>query len=80
MRAWQIANQPSRLSFLCGYFERPLGQTVDLAQRLREQHVEFEELIFPDEIHDLLVWKDWIRSYTAAAEFLGRTLKPASQR
>jgi len=53
---------------------------VDLAQRLREQHVEFEELIFPDEIHDLLVWKDWIRSYTAAAEFLGRTLKPASQR
>lgn len=58
----------------------PFGQTVDLAQRLREQHIEFEELIFPDEIHDLLVWKDWIRSYAAAAEFLGRTLKPASQR
>ena len=58
----------------------PFGQTVDLAQRLRDQHVEFEELIFPDEIHDLLVWKDWIRSYTAAAEFLGRSLKPASQR
>jgi len=54
----------------------PFGQTVDLAQRLREQHVVFEELIFPDEIHDFLMWKDWIRAYAATADFFDRTLKP----
>jgi dipeptidyl aminopeptidase/acylaminoacyl peptidase len=56
----------------------PFGQTVDLAQRLREQHVRFEELIFPDEIHDFLMWKSWIRAYTATADFFDRTLKTAS--
>ncbi len=53
----------------------PFGQTVDLAQRLRDQHVRFEELIFPDEIHDFLMWKNWIRAYGAAADFFDRTLK-----
>jgi dipeptidyl aminopeptidase/acylaminoacyl peptidase len=53
----------------------PFGQTVDLAQRLREQHVQFEELIFPDETHDFLLWKDWIKAYAATSDFFGRTLK-----
>ncbi len=53
----------------------PFGQTVDLAQRLRAQHVRFEELIFPDEIHDFLMWKNWFRAYGAAADFFDRTLK-----
>ena len=57
----------------------PFGQTVDLAQRLREQHVGFEELIFPDEVHEFLLWKDWIKAYSATADFFDRTLKPASQ-
>jgi dipeptidyl aminopeptidase/acylaminoacyl peptidase len=56
----------------------PFGQTVDLAQRLREQHVRYEELIFPDEIHDFLMWKSWIRAYMATADFFDRTLKTAS--
>jgi dipeptidyl aminopeptidase/acylaminoacyl peptidase len=55
----------------------PFGQTVDLAQRLRDQHVRFEELIFPDEIHDFLMWKSWIRAYRATADFFDRTLKTA---
>jgi dipeptidyl aminopeptidase/acylaminoacyl peptidase len=53
----------------------PFNQTVDLVQRLRAQHVGFEEMILPDEIHDLLRWKDWVRSYAATAEFFDRTLK-----
>jgi len=53
----------------------PFSQTVDLAQRLREQHVPFEQLIIPDEIHGFLMWKDWIRAYTATEEFFDRTLK-----
>jgi dipeptidyl aminopeptidase/acylaminoacyl peptidase len=53
----------------------PFSQTVDLVQRLRAQHVSFEELIIPDEIHGFLRWKDWMRSYAATAEFFDRTLK-----
>jgi dipeptidyl aminopeptidase/acylaminoacyl peptidase len=50
------------------------GQTVDLVQRLRRQNVEFEQLIFPDEIHDLLLWKSWVSGYKAGAEFFNRKL------
>ena len=55
----------------------PFDQTVDLAQRLRENHVQFEELIFPDDIHDFLIWKNWVRAYMAEADFFARTLKQA---
>jgi dipeptidyl aminopeptidase/acylaminoacyl peptidase len=51
------------------------SQTVDLVQRLRAQKVHVEELIFPDEIHGFLLWKAWIKAYSAAAEFFGRELK-----
>jgi dipeptidyl aminopeptidase/acylaminoacyl peptidase len=53
----------------------PFQQTTDLAQRLKKQHVEFEELVFPDEIHDFLLWKSWVQSYRATAEFFNRRLK-----
>jgi hypothetical protein len=36
----------------------PFQQTTDLVERLRGQKVMFEELIIPDEIHDLLRWGD----------------------
>jgi dipeptidyl aminopeptidase/acylaminoacyl peptidase len=52
----------------------PFQQTTDLVQRLRKQNVQFEELIFPDEIHDFLLWKSWIKGYSAAAEFFGKRL------
>ncbi|HLX85826.1 MAG TPA: prolyl oligopeptidase family serine peptidase [Terriglobales bacterium] len=53
----------------------PFSQTVDLLQRLRDQKVHVEELIFPDEIHGFLMWKSWIRAYGATEEFFGRELK-----
>ncbi|MGA8230802.1 MAG: prolyl oligopeptidase family serine peptidase [Candidatus Acidiferrales bacterium] len=53
----------------------PFEQTVDLAQRLRDHHVPFEQLVFPDEIHGFLMWKSWIRAYSATADFFDRTLK-----
>jgi dipeptidyl aminopeptidase/acylaminoacyl peptidase len=53
----------------------PFSQTVDLLQRLRIQNVHVEELIFPDEIHGFLMWKSWIRAYSATEEFFGRELK-----
>ncbi|HEV2489932.1 MAG TPA: prolyl oligopeptidase family serine peptidase [Candidatus Acidoferrales bacterium] len=52
----------------------PFSQTVDLAQRLRAQHVPFEQIVFPDEIHDFLMWKTWVRAYAATADFFERVL------
>jgi dipeptidyl aminopeptidase/acylaminoacyl peptidase len=53
----------------------PFSQTVDLVQRLRAQHVPFEQLILPDEIHGFLRWRDWMQAYAATADFFDRTLK-----
>ncbi len=53
----------------------PFQQTTDLVQRLRKQNVPFEQIIFPDEIHDFLLWKSWVRGYKAAADFLNRQLR-----
>jgi len=57
----------------------PFSQTVDLVQRLRAQHVPFEQMILPDEIHGFLRWKDWVRAYMATGDFFDRTLKQGEQ-
>jgi dipeptidyl aminopeptidase/acylaminoacyl peptidase len=51
------------------------SQTVDLVQRLRARNVHVEELIFPDEIHDFLMWKSWIKAYGATEGFFAREMK-----
>jgi len=51
------------------------SQTVNLVRRLRANGVYFEELIFPDEIHDFLRHQDWLRSYHAGVEFFDKHLK-----
>jgi dipeptidyl aminopeptidase/acylaminoacyl peptidase len=51
------------------------SQTVNLVRLLRKNGVYFEELIFPDEIHDLLLHKDWVRSYHAGVDFFDKHLK-----
>jgi dipeptidyl aminopeptidase/acylaminoacyl peptidase len=51
------------------------AQTVILAEALRARHVEFEELIFPNEIHDFLKHDHWLEAYRATADFFARKLK-----
>lgn len=50
------------------------SQMVDLVQRLREQKVPFEQIVFPDEIHDFLMWRSWVRGYQATGDFFDRVL------
>jgi dipeptidyl aminopeptidase/acylaminoacyl peptidase len=50
------------------------NQTVMLADALRKQKVEVEELVFPDEVHDFLLHKSWLEAYRAAVRFLERHL------
>jgi dipeptidyl aminopeptidase/acylaminoacyl peptidase len=54
-------------------------QTTDLVQRLRRQGLEPELLVLPDEVHGFLRHDSWLRVFTAAAEFLDRTLGTASR-
>ncbi|MGC9945156.1 MAG: prolyl oligopeptidase family serine peptidase [Bryobacteraceae bacterium] len=49
-------------------------QTVELVEALRGR-VHVEQLIFPDEIHDFLIWAHWLQAYRAAARFFDAQLK-----
>jgi dipeptidyl aminopeptidase/acylaminoacyl peptidase len=51
------------------------AQTVNLVRRLRAHGVYFEQLIYPDEIHDFLRHQDWVHAYHASADFFDKHLK-----
>ncbi|MGC9292569.1 MAG: S9 family peptidase [Acidobacteriaceae bacterium] len=55
----------------------PFLQTVQLAAALRQQKVDIQELIFPDEAHDFLLHRHWVDAYRASAEFFDKHLKSA---
>ncbi|MGH9862580.1 MAG: S9 family peptidase, partial [Candidatus Acidiferrales bacterium] len=55
----------------------PFSETVDLVEQLRAHGVEFDELIFPDDVHDFLLHAHWLAAYQAAADFFDRHLKEA---
>ncbi|MEK6288355.1 MAG: prolyl oligopeptidase family serine peptidase [Acidobacteriota bacterium] len=55
------------------------NQTVELVRKLRERGVEFEELVFPDDVHDFLRHENWLRTYHAASDFFDRKLRHGSQ-
>ena len=49
--------------------------TVMLADALRRRKVEVEELIFPDEVHDFLLYRSWLDAYRATVRFFERRLR-----
>jgi dipeptidyl aminopeptidase/acylaminoacyl peptidase len=51
------------------------SQTVMLVRRLRDLNVEFEQLVFPDEVHDFLRHDHWLQAYHASADFFDKHLK-----
>ncbi len=53
----------------------PFNETVRLVEALRKQGVEFEQLVFPDEIHGFLTHKRWLQAYDASAQFMDKHLK-----
>ncbi|HLH04721.1 MAG TPA: prolyl oligopeptidase family serine peptidase [Bryobacteraceae bacterium] len=52
------------------------SQTLMLAEALRKRNVPFEQLIFPNEIHDFLLYRHWVEAYQHTADFFDRKLKP----
>jgi len=53
-------------------------QTVDLVARLRARGVVIEQLVFPDEVHDFLLHRNWLAGYRAASDFFDHRLKQRS--
>ena len=51
------------------------SQDVKLVEALRAQGVDFEELIFPDDIHDFLLLENWVHAMKAADDFFDRKLR-----
>jgi dipeptidyl aminopeptidase/acylaminoacyl peptidase len=54
----------------------PFSESVDLAVALTRQGVEYEELVFPDEVHGFLLHSNWIAAFRASADFFERKLHP----
>ncbi|HEX4582961.1 MAG TPA: prolyl oligopeptidase family serine peptidase [Acidobacteriaceae bacterium] len=50
------------------------AQTVRLANTLRARGVPVEEHVFPDEIHDFLLHRDWLTAYRLGVDFFDRKL------
>jgi dipeptidyl aminopeptidase/acylaminoacyl peptidase len=52
----------------------PFSETVDLVQELRKRNVEVEQMIFPDEVHDLLRYDNWVKAFERTAAYLEKKL------
>lgn len=64
------------LSTLNGSQLKPLAsQALPADFPAGELGVEFEQLIFPDEVHDFLRHEHWLQAHRAAADFFERHLK-----
>jgi dipeptidyl aminopeptidase/acylaminoacyl peptidase len=48
------------------------SQTVGLVQALRANDVYYELIVFPDEVHDFLVFDRWLTTWDATEDFLRR--------
>ena len=53
----------------------PFNETVTMVEELRKRKVYFEELILPDEIHDFLLFKSWLKVYNATFDFIDKEMK-----
>jgi dipeptidyl aminopeptidase/acylaminoacyl peptidase len=50
------------------------AQMVDLVARLRRQNVYFEQVVYPDEVHDFLLHSNWLHIYATAYDFFERKM------
>jgi dipeptidyl aminopeptidase/acylaminoacyl peptidase len=50
------------------------SQSVQLIESLRKQGVEFEQIVIPDEVHGLILYRNLLTFFGATDDFLGRHL------
>jgi len=56
------------------------SETVRLVAALRAQHVDIEQLVFPDDIHVFLLHRHFLAAYAATADFFDRRLGGGTSR
>lgn len=52
----------------------PFIESVMITEALRKQGVEFEQVVYPDEVHGFLRHENWLRTFHAASDFFERRL------
>ena len=52
----------------------PFSQSIELVEALRKHHVQFQQLVLPGEVHDLLRAASWLTFFAAADAFLDQHL------
>jgi dipeptidyl aminopeptidase/acylaminoacyl peptidase len=55
----------------------PSQQATELIEGLRAHHIAHDEIIIPNEIHDLARYSSWIRVFTAADSYFEEHLEKA---
>ena len=83
----QLAYDSSPMAFLDGWRSPvllihgdddrnvPFSETVDLVESLSKRGVEYEQLVFPDEVHGFLLHENWVAAFEATLSFFERKLK-----
>ena len=56
------------------------AQTTGLVQLLRAHNVYHELIVFPDDVHDSLLYKRWIYTFERTADFLNRFIGPPARK
>jgi dipeptidyl aminopeptidase/acylaminoacyl peptidase len=72
----EVENWTSPVLLVHGDDDRNVAfsQTVGLVQALRANDVYFELIVFPDEVHDFLVFEKWLQTWDATEDFFRRFL------
>jgi dipeptidyl aminopeptidase/acylaminoacyl peptidase len=72
----EVENWTSPVLLIQGDDDRNVdfSQTVGLVQALRANDVYYELIVFPDEVHDFLVFDRWITTWNATDSFFDRFL------
>jgi dipeptidyl aminopeptidase/acylaminoacyl peptidase len=52
----------------------PFTETIKLVEALRNKGVSFELMVLPNEVHDFLLYRSWVKAYAASADFFDRKL------
>jgi dipeptidyl aminopeptidase/acylaminoacyl peptidase len=55
------------------------SQMVQLIEGLRKQGIPFEQIVIPDEVHDLILYRNLLAVFTATDEFFHRYLGPRQE-
>lgn len=72
----EIASWKSPVLLIHGDDDRNVAfsQTVGLVQLLRAHDVPFELIVFPDDVHDSLLFHRWIQAFAATDDFFERVM------